>query len=809
MSAFFKNFVREKVSFGLMVYIILIYLILNSVLQGIELVIRGTSVEILRPLIILGIIVGWFIGRSDLKNWAVILLSLILGAFVTLVHIGGIDTAIWDLVLSGIRFLWMRIFSGSVPETGDILILLAVIQARTIEVFSNLSSWSKDLLSGFYFYNQVSTLISWGFLMWILAIWFSWITRKKYQPLWGLIPPGILLAILMTYTLEKRILLVLLLGAGLTLVGLINQEEKVREWRAKGIKGIANIHENLTLVVVSLSLGIMLFAGIMPSISIKAISDPIERWLYGSSETGETGTDSTAEVGYFNQNLYTVQRFAGLPRQKLIGSGPELAKRVVMVVDFPNSSLVKQDLPNAARYWRSFSYDQYTGSGWQSSQTVEVEYKPGQEIAKIQSDHFNIITQEIRLSNALRGSLYFAGQPITLDQEVLVSWRTTADIISDVKDVEELVLEDIFAVTLDQILYQVRSLIPAARDDELRQASGDYPDWISSRYLDLPDTISTRVLDLAGEIVANQPTLYDQAKAIETFLRAYPYTLDLPAPPLDRDVTDYFLFDLQTGYCDYYATSMVVLARAVGLPSRVVVGYVGGQYIEENDHYLVTEADAHTWVEVYFNGFGWFPFEPTAAQDLLDDDDLALPLPPELAAPPQTMDSEDKGEFPGWEVGIGAFFFLVLSGWAANRADLQRLSRMDVSDLVLNIYQRLYCYGRWLGLGHYKSDTLYEFDRKIKTKMKLLANSPGREKRLISGSIETSQLTEYAVLANYSVHSLDPDVRKNIILIWRKLRIRLRYAIWIFTWASIWEKIFSVGRKNDQNDMLTYGAADE
>jgi len=95
MSAFFKNFIREKVSIGLMVYIILIYLILNSVLQGIELVIRGTSVEILRPLIILGIIVGWFIGRYDLKNWAVILLSLVLGAFVTLVHIGGIDTAIW------------------------------------------------------------------------------------------------------------------------------------------------------------------------------------------------------------------------------------------------------------------------------------------------------------------------------------------------------------------------------------------------------------------------------------------------------------------------------------------------------------------------------------------------------------------------------------------------------------------------------------------------------------------------------------------------------------------------------------------
>ncbi len=91
-----------------------------------------------------------------------------------------------------------------------------------------------------------------------------------------------------------------------------------------------------------------------------------------------------------------------------------------------------------------------------------------------------------------------------------------------------------------------------------------------------------------------------------------------------------FLFDLQMGYCDYYATSMVVLSRAVGLPARAVVGYVGGQYEEENDRYLVSEADAHTWVEIYFGEFGWIPFEPTAAMDLIVDDEPSLPLPPEL-----------------------------------------------------------------------------------------------------------------------------------------------------------------------------------
>jgi transglutaminase-like putative cysteine protease len=81
------------------------------------------------------------------------------------------------------------------------------------------------------------------------------------------------------------------------------------------------------------------------------------------------------------------------------------------------------------------------------------------------------------------------------------------------------------------------------------------------------------VLALARDLTATEPTPFDRARAIEAYLRTYPYTLDLPSPKLDRDVVDYFLFDLRQGYCDYYATSMVVLARAAGLPARLAVGY--------------------------------------------------------------------------------------------------------------------------------------------------------------------------------------------------------------------------------------------
>ena len=119
----------------------------------------------------------------------------------------------------------------------------------------------------------------------------------------------------------------------------------------------------------------------------------------------------------------------------------------------------------------------------------------------------------------------------------------------------------------------------------------------------------------AAEITeAAPPTPYDRAVAIESALRRLPYTLDVPAPPADRELTSWFLFDLKAGYCDYFATAMVVLARLNGIPARLAVGYTMGQFDPQRGDYLVTELNAHSWPELYFPGHGWIPFEPTSGQ---------------------------------------------------------------------------------------------------------------------------------------------------------------------------------------------------
>src|SRR5690606_37661819 len=133
-----------------------------------------------------------------------------------------------------------------------------------------------------------------------------------------------------------------------------------------------------------------------------------------------------------------------------------------------------------------------------------------------------------------------------------------------------------------------------------------------------PEDVSQRVIEDARTLTADRATVYAKARAIETYLRSFTYNDDIEAPPPGRDPVEYFLYDIREGYCDYYATAMVVMLRGLGIPSRVVSGYAEGSYDPETALYYIAERDAHTWVEVFFPGLGWVEFEPTAGESQLN-----------------------------------------------------------------------------------------------------------------------------------------------------------------------------------------------
>ncbi len=188
--------------------------------------------------------------------------------------------------------------------------------------------------------------------------------------------------------------------------------------------------------------------------------------------------------------------------------------------------------------------------------------------------------------------------------------------------------------------YGIVSSISVAASDELREASREYPGWITERYLQLPNSLPGRVKELAEEWTANSPAnAYDRAVTIETRLREYLYDIKAPSPPRDKDAVDYFLFDSKRGYADHLSSAMVVLLRSIGIPSRLAVGYVNGDYDSEKDAFEIKEKHAHSWPEVFFPEYGWIEFNPTSSLPTIDrggeiipssgeDEFLEDPLPP-------------------------------------------------------------------------------------------------------------------------------------------------------------------------------------
>jgi transglutaminase-like putative cysteine protease len=168
--------------------------------------------------------------------------------------------------------------------------------------------------------------------------------------------------------------------------------------------------------------------------------------------------------------------------------------------------------------------------------------------------------------------------------------------------------------------YSVRSRLPTLSYEELDRAPRT-ADASLARYLLLPRTPEiVRVEEIGRAIVreakAPDDAPFRQAVALQDYLRSFEYDEDVALNHSINDIES-FLVDVRRGYCEQFATSMAVLARTLGLPSRVAIGFAVGTSGTEPDEYEVTSRHAHAWVEIWMTGYGWIPFEPTPRSDAL------------------------------------------------------------------------------------------------------------------------------------------------------------------------------------------------
>ena len=172
-----------------------------------------------------------------------------------------------------------------------------------------------------------------------------------------------------------------------------------------------------------------------------------------------------------------------------------------------------------------------------------------------------------------------------------------------------------------------------------------YYQAVLERYTDLPDHMEQKVFDDLRNIVASAQTPYDRACTIMRHLqRYYRYTLEPDTPPENQDFVTYFLYVGKEGYCTYFASAMTVLCRMAGLPARYVEGFLAKPGADGFAY--VTGENAHAWTEVYFEGFGWVPFDATPSQDEQDDppEDNNQPEPTPTPTPTPPPENEQDPE---------------------------------------------------------------------------------------------------------------------------------------------------------------------
>ena len=550
------------------------------------------------------------------------------------------------------------------------------------------------------------------------------------------------------------------LGLTILLQLLLDHQALRRRWIGLKLDYSPGVLADRVVAAGVVIMALLAVAALIPNLYI----EPIARRYYEWATPFHQGTEAAFQRLF--PDLRGVSRWrgtggGGLPNDFLLQGGPNLSSEPVFRVRTDESvsydTPYDEPIPPPGHYMRSGTLAVYDGRGWRDA--------PDQERISVRANEPWIdevgwgrrrLVQSVSV-DVSSPVLYAAAEPMEVSVDAQVEVRGNNDIV---------------AVYARDRSYTVISEIPAVNATMLRELPDLSTDSTTAEqlapYLELPDTITDRTRELAAQIMDGQPTEYDRASAIESYLRQYEYDLNVPDLPSNvHDAADYFLFDLQRGYCDYYATAFVVLARLGGLPTRFATGFAVGRWDWTKEQWVVTESEAHSWPEVYFPEVGWIPFEPTAGRPELSrigapeytaaPRSASTPVPVPTATPTET---ETNWQMLFWLLPAA----LVLWG-IAEAVVWWRRRREDP-------WQTLLAWGRRIGRPLGDGETVLEYGRGLSAFITTRQQRQADVGRVVAREVE-------AVTEAVSQLAYGPDERRStqqaqLDAHWQRLRGYLR-----------------------------------
>jgi len=454
------------------------------------------------------------------------------------------------------------------------------------------NGWLQSIQTQRIIYDEgfwVMVLIA---LVWVSTVWLV-VCLNKGKSFWiALLPLMGSIAFVLQNDRKDIIVLLTALFLGVVLVTHGHYSQMEKNWQRRKLDFPEQLWIDWNVAGVVISIVVLFAAYFAPTFTTQEGWQEIRNWVEEMKEPKSSSEKDAGSEGYVfrppdprNEEILLLQPLdltrVGNPLPKMEGT--------VMWVRTGDATL---------RPWRMAIYSTYTGSGWMEA---ELNEQSDALLEEVPQNGRKALYQRFTLFRAAGGRLFSAAEPVqTLNEDTrLVS----------------LLNDDSQIVTGFVQHYEVISWVPNVSAEMLQTASAEIPVLVQEEYLQLPETIPQRVRNLSARLVEGQLTVYERVIKIQEYVRqSVPYDLESASPASDQDVVDYFLFEANSGFCTYYASAMVVLLRIEGIPARMITGYAPGEFVPEQGNFEVTGDMAHAWVEVYFPGYGWIPFEPTPSQ---------------------------------------------------------------------------------------------------------------------------------------------------------------------------------------------------
>lgn len=558
-----------------------------------------------------GLLAGTALAFSSFSGWTAHLASAVFGTF-TLGIIGATHSSI-DQTLG-----WRE---------------------RVLGLAERIIDWTRAAIGNGTSRETVMFVLLLSGLFWMLgysAAWYSFRSRRIWHVI---LPAGVTLVSNVFYyggNHDMSWYLILYVVGALTLLAHSNLADREETWNRDQVRVARGLRATFSVAALLLGAVSLLAGKVVPDVA--SSPQAVDLFTAASGPYGEL----MARWNRLFSNLrnYNIRPTDYYASSFTLGGPRNLTPDPVMDITAPIGYRY---------YWRATSYDYYDGATWTTSYTTTRDLAANDQNL-VMPDFLDRDAVKVSVG-LLRGSdsVYVPGQPLRAGVPTQVRYRVFDDGAYDLLQLR------VPIPLLPGNRYDAVGAISTATDADLRAApTKAIGREMQQKYLAVPVQVPDRVKRTAIGITQPYTNTYDKAKAIETWLRTnIVYDDQLDAPPPGVEATDYVLFTTRRAYCNYYATAMAIMLRAIGIPARVSTGYAIGAVDQETPNqdigtYRVRVSDSHTWPEVYFPGYGWVEFEPTAGQPELDRAAAVpftgVPSVGDAPAPPPPSDRQTEAE---------------------------------------------------------------------------------------------------------------------------------------------------------------------